>query len=346
MRATFPDEATFRAKLVEAGLGSPEEYRRLVMDNFRRQELIQRLMRKMQEDGKLPPVNVTEQEVQEEFNRRVKDGVPHRPATVTWKQIIINPHPTQKAKDKAKAKADSLLVELKAGADFERVAKRESMDPGSKELGGDLGWHRRGDGLVPDFERWLFVLTPDQLSPVIETVFGYHIIRVDRVRGPEVKARHILISPVMDSGDVARAQVEADSVRTLWLAGVPFDTLAAKHHDFASREETGVLDPYPRDSLPSSYASPFSGKKAGDVFVFPIPVGGRPNVPKFAVVRIETADPGGEYRLSDVRESVRNDLVFAGTRRRFIDSLRKQTYISIRLDAPPPSAAAAKSGTP
>jgi peptidyl-prolyl cis-trans isomerase SurA len=80
------------------------------------------------------------------------------------------------------------------------------MDPGTKQLGGDLGWNRRGGGLVPEFEQMMFALRPGDVSPVIKTAFGYHIIKVDRVQSAEVKARHILISPVIDSADVARAK--------------------------------------------------------------------------------------------------------------------------------------------
>src|SRR5207302_10547720 len=127
-----------------------------------------------------------------------------------------------KNKAAAKAKAESLLVDIKKGADFELLAKRESMDPGSKETGGDLGWNRRSQ-MVREFDRWMFALAPGQLSPVIETQYGYHIIRLDRAQPQEVKARHILIKPKMDSADVAAARLRADSVLAIWKNGkAPF----------------------------------------------------------------------------------------------------------------------------
>ena len=64
------------------------------------------------------------------------------------------------------------VVQLKHGADFEELAKRYSMDPGTKNLGGDLGWNRRGSGLVPEFEAMMFSLRPGELSPVFRTSFG------------------------------------------------------------------------------------------------------------------------------------------------------------------------------
>jgi peptidyl-prolyl cis-trans isomerase SurA len=236
-----------------------------------------------------------------------------------------------------------LLAEIKAGADFEKLAKRESADPGSKDNGGDLGWNRRGK-MVPEFDRWMFALQPGQLSPVIETAFGYHIIRVDRVSPAEVKARHILIAPKIDSLDVARAQLEADSVRTAWLAGAPFDSLAKKHHDFKSGEETTLLTPFPRAQLPTSYQQGFAGKKAKDIVVFPIE--GSSNVPtKFVVAQIAAVEEGGDLTLAEVKERFRARLAEEGGVKRLMDSLRKATYVSIHTDAldlplPPPTAPA------
>lgn len=74
------------------------------------------------------------------------------------------------------ARADSLLAALRAGADFAETAKRFSQDPGSAIKGGDLGWFDRGQ-MVPEFEEAAFKLKPGELSPVVKSMFGYHLIR-------------------------------------------------------------------------------------------------------------------------------------------------------------------------
>jgi len=333
IRSRFSSDAEFRSELAKAGLGSPEEYRRFLMDQMRRGELQRRVIEKMRQEGKVPPVNVSQDEVEEAFNRS-RGSLPRRPATVTFRQIVVAPHASDAQKEVARKKAEALLAEIKSGADFERIAKRESMDSASAQQGGDLGWNGRGT-MVPEFERWMFGLRPGELSPVIETVHGYHIIRVDRVQPREVKSRHILIRPTIDSADVARARAEADTVAQQWTAGVPFDTLARKHHDYASGEETSILTPIARDSIPATYQTAFRGKKPNDVVTFQIP--GVAGVPKFVVARLITSDEGGEYKLSDLRERVRQQLVEEGSIRRFLDSLRKETYVSIRLDGTPGS---------
>jgi peptidyl-prolyl cis-trans isomerase SurA len=177
---------------------------------------------------------------------------------------------------------------------------------------------------------------------VIETPFGYHIVRVDRVQPGEVKARHILIAPKIDSADVERARLVADSVAAAWKAGAPFDSLAKKHHDFASAEETTLLTPFPRAQLPAAYQQAFAGKQAKDFVVFQIP--GNTTVPgKFVVAQIATVEEGGELTLAEVKERFRARLAEEGGVKRLMESLRKGTYVAIRHDAvtvlPQPTAA-------
>ena len=344
VRARFGSETEYRNELAKAGYGTPEEYKRFLTDQVKRDEMIQRTVKKLREDGKIVQANVTDAEVQDAYDR-AKGVLPKREASVGWRQIIIAPHASAAAKERAHAKAESLLVELKAGADFEQLAKRESMDPGSRESGGDLGWNRRGK-MVPEFERWMFGIAPGQMSPVIETTYGYHIIRVDRVQAGEVKAHHILIAPVIDSNDVARARLEADSVKAAWQRGASFDSLAKQHHDFRSGEETTLLTPYPRAQLPSAYQQGFADHKAGDFVVFPIGPGGA-TPPKFVVAQIASMQSGGDLTLPEVKERFRARLAEEGGVKRLMDGLRKATYVNVNdaavlavaVPAPTPAAA-------
>jgi len=325
VRSQFKSDEEYRTELRNAGLGTAEEYRKGLIDQYRRQNLQQKAFAELRKRAK--PANVTEEEVTAAFERSRSD-LQKRPATVTFRQIIVTPKASAPAKAKAKARADSLLAEIRKGGDFELIAKRESMDPGTKQLGGDLGWNRRGSGLVPEFEQMMFALRPGDVSPVIETAFGYHIIRVDRVQSAEVKARHILIAPVIDSADVAAAKVEADSVAAQWRRGVSYDSLLAKHHD--ATEEKGVLQPFTRDSLPASYQAALTGAKPGTItnsFQLANPRG----APKFAVLQVVTATEAGEYDPAEVRDQIRAQLSDERSIRALLDELRKQTYVSLRM---------------
>jgi peptidyl-prolyl cis-trans isomerase SurA len=336
-RSRFATETEFRTALAQASLGTPEEYRKFLIEQYRRQALLERTIRKLTQDGKIVPINVTDSEIVATFERE-KEFLPPKPASVTFKQIVIAPQPTAAAKEVARVKAESLLAQLKSGTDFEKLAKRESMDPLTRETGGDLGWARR-DQNVPEFDRWLFggpfqaALQPGQLSPVVQTAYGFHIIRVDRVQPGEVKAHQILIVPKIDSADFARTEKLADSVAALWKSGVPFDTLAKKYHDYGGKEETSILTPFWRDSLPTSYQKAFMLRKAGDIVTFQIPGSAqRPDVPKFVVAQLQTVDEGGPQTLAELRTAVRDDLARRGGVRRYVDTLKKQTYVSVRLD--------------
>src|SRR3954469_11776009 len=325
IRAQFKSDEEYRTELRNAGLGSDEEYRKSLNEQYRRQNLQQKAFAELRKRAK--PVNVSDEDVTAAFEQS-RTELQKRPPTVTFRQIIVAPKASPAAKAKAKAKADSLLVEIRKGGDFELIAKRESMDPGTKQLGGDLGWNRRGSGLVPEFEQMMFALRPGEVSPVIETAFGYHIIRVDRVQAAEVKARHILIAPVIDSADVAAAKVEADSVAAQWRRGASYDSLVAKHHD--PTEEKGVLQPYPRDSLPASYGGALAGAKAGTI-TDPFQLANPRGQPKYAVLQVVTATDAGEYNQSEIRDQIRTQLSEERSIRQLLDSMRKHTYVSLRM---------------
>lgn len=326
VRSQFASDGEFETALKGEGFGTRDEYRRFLLEQARRAKLQERVVAKLRQEGKLIPVAVSETDVTEAFEKN-RAQLGKRPATVAFRQIVVAPRPSDRAKAVARAKAESLLVDLKKGADFALLAKRESMDSASAQIGGDLGWNRR-DRMVPEFERWMFALPPGQLSPVVETQYGFHIIRVDRVQPGEVKARHILVRPRIDSADVAAARLRADTVLALWQKGTAFDSLVARYHD--RDEEKGSLAPFPRDSLPPSYATAFSGKRTGD-FVPPFAIGADRGRPKFVVARVIESHEAGDYTVADVRNLIRDQLSQERAYRRLIDQMRASTFVSIRL---------------
>lgn len=326
VRAQFPNENEFRTQLRSAGFGTPDEYRRWLMDEARKRLLQQKLFQKLRDEQKLAPAPVSAEEV-EEFFEANKDQISTLPATVTYREIVITPQPSAQEDSAARAKAESLLVEIRNGGDFAQIAKRESMDPGTKELGGDLGWHRRGE-FVNAFDRMYFALPPGQVGPVVKTTFGYHIIKVDRVQPAEVKGRHILIRPTIDSADVARARRLADSVAQLWRNGANYDSLVAKYHDPA--EEKLMPEPFPQDSLPVEYQNAIKGHKAGDI-LDPFPIEDpTTHIPKFFILELTSVSEAREPTVADYRERIRDQLAQEKGMRRYLDNLRKQTYVAIR----------------
>ncbi len=331
-RKRFTAEAEFREALRREGFGTPEDYRRTVREQAKRYKLQQMGYDSLKAHGRLSaPVQVTEAEVATAFEA-AKGRLPKRPATVSFRQIVIAPRASIEARAKARLKAESLFVEIRGGADFAAVAKRESMDPASRELGGDLGWARRGSGFVPEFERAIFDprLTQGSIAPLVETSFGFHIIRIDRVQPAEVKSRHILITPPIDTADVARARTLADSVRRVWAAGTPFDSLSARFHDPA--EERSVPDGFPVDSLPDFYkAAMDSVPVRGFSKPFEIP-DARSGHPKIGIIQVTDRAEGGDFTVADYKDRIRGQLTQEKQIRRMLDQLRREQYVRLLLD--------------
>ena len=327
IRSRFTTEKEFRDELKKSGFGTVDEFRRWLADQSRRSQLQQKLFEKLRTDGKISPSAVSNAEV-DEFFAKNSSQLQKLPATVTLRQIVIAPKPSPRQDTVAVQKAESLYVEITKGGDFEQIAKRESMDPSTKELGGDLGWRRRGD-FVPEFDRVYFALRPGVVSPPIKTVFGYHLIRVDRVQPAEVKGRHILIRPAIDSADVLAARTEANDVAKQWRAGVSFDTLRVKHHD--PSEESSIPQPFPQSQLPQEYQTAITGRKANDILDPFVIVDKSRGTPKFFVVQITSIAGEHEPTVADWREKIRDQLAEEKAIRRYLDGLRKESYVSVRL---------------
>jgi peptidyl-prolyl cis-trans isomerase SurA len=333
VRAQFRSEEEFRSELRRAGFGTPEDYRRRQLELLRRNELQREVVQKLRREQKLAPSPVSDQELSEAYEQS-RATIPKREAQIGFRQIVVANKPTPAAKKAARAKAESLLVEIAKGGNFEQIAKRESMDPGSKEQGGDLGWNRRGN-MVKEFDEMMFALPVGRVSPIVETSFGYHIIRVDRAQPAEVKARHILIRPQIDSGGVARAKAEADSVRAAIERGADFDSLATRHHDPV---ENGSLPEFPRDSLPPAYAQAI-GTAGVNSLVGPFAIDDPANkTQKFVVLKVTMATPAGEYPEAVVKQRLREQVSEAKTVRKLIDNLKKATFVAIRLEDGPRTA--------
>jgi len=134
--------------------------------------------------GGAPPVS--DQQVQQYYQAHQKDF--QVPEEVKVRHILIKVPTGADAKTDAaaKQKAEDLLKQIKGGADFAALAKANSDDPGSKEQGGELGMIQRGV-TVPAFEKAAFDLQPGQISDVIKTQFGYHILKVEEKQTAHLK---------------------------------------------------------------------------------------------------------------------------------------------------------------
>ncbi len=129
-----------------------------------------------------------------EFYNTYKDSLGYVEDRYEISQLIIPIRPGQSSKDQAYQEATHILDQLSQGVPFEDLAQEYSDDLATNQFGGDLGFVRRGEFIL-DFEEVAFDMEPGQVSGVVETDFGYHIIELLEKQGERIHARHILIIP-------------------------------------------------------------------------------------------------------------------------------------------------------
>lgn len=214
-----------------------EEYR----ETYREQLLAQKVQGQLIQNVKITPA-----EVKTFFESIPVDSLPFIPATIELGQIVVDPPVSDELDKVAKEKAEDIRVRLvDKGENFEILASINSNDPGSRDNGGDLGVVSRGD-LVPAFSSAAFKLKDGEISQVVKTQYGYHVIQMIKRQGDQAHIRHILIHPAITSFDVKRAMAKLDSVRAELLTGkLTFATAVGKYSTDEESKRTGgmIADP-------------------------------------------------------------------------------------------------------
>ena len=187
-------------------------------------------------------VSITPEEVKLFFQEMKKSSdIPVMPTTLEISQIIKIPEITLDEKSRIRKKLISFRDRIKNGEDFTVLATLYSDDTESAKNGGELGFVGRG-ALVPEFESAAFSLKGDQISEVIETQFGYHIIQLIERRGETVNVRHILLKPKVSSASLLEAKTQLEKVEGLMKSKeITFEEAARFHSDDVSKNNGGLL---------------------------------------------------------------------------------------------------------
>ena len=229
---------------VEAHFGKPIS--RIKKDFFEEQKKLL-IVNKVQQE-KMQPIQVSRREV-EQFYATKKDSLPQRPPMVKLRHILKEVNAGAAARNAALQQINEIEQKLESGEDFAELAKQFSQDPGSASRGGELGFVGRGT-FVPEFDAVAFQLRDGETSGIVETQFGFHIIRMIEHRGEEINARHILIQLPKTDEDAALAEQEINSIRSRILAGASFADVAKEvSDDLESKARGGDLDWLPKNAL-------------------------------------------------------------------------------------------------
>lgn len=176
-----------------------------------RDDIYQQLLSDKMRAGVFSDLDVTPAEVFSFFDKIPKDSLPYFNSEVEIGQIVIFAEPTLAQKEQARMQAEKIIEDIKIGSDFGFQALLYSDDPGSATKDGYLGYVKRGE-LVPEFEAVAFRLEVGQISEVVETEFGFHIIQLLDRKGDRIEVRHILITPDIDNSNLLTAQEDIEEV--------------------------------------------------------------------------------------------------------------------------------------
>lgn len=176
-------------------------------------------------------VEITPNEVIAFFDQIPPDSLPYLPAEVELGEISMKTIISEEAKTSAYSKLDKVRSRIiNDGESFAELASLFS-DDGSAQNGGDLGWAKRG-AYVPEFEATAFSLEPGEISEIIETKFGYHLLELLERRGNNIKVRHILIKPEITPDDITKTKNLLDSVKTLIMNdSITFEVAVKRYGD-------------------------------------------------------------------------------------------------------------------
>lgn len=230
---------------LEEYYGQPmRKIRRTFRENVEENLLVRTLQQK-----KFREVKISRREV-EEFYQTHKDSLPGIKASVRLSHVLVNIAPGDAAVEAAKAKIDTLLQRVRGGEDFATLARLYSEDPGSATKGGELGFIQRGD-FVKEFEEAAFALQPGEISGVVRSPFGFHVIQLIDRRGEKINARHILVRLSTSASDEKAAEAFVRQLRDDILAGkTSFEEAAKKYSsDQTSSEKGGDLGWFESDQL-------------------------------------------------------------------------------------------------
>jgi peptidyl-prolyl cis-trans isomerase SurA len=197
-----------------------------------RQAIEEQLLVQQMQDKITGNLKVTPGEVRAYYARIPKDSLPFIPSEIEIAQIIVKPEISEEEKRKVRDKLNKIRNDILRGSSFALKAKVYSMDRASAEQGGELGFLTRED-LVPEFAAVAFRLKPGEVSEIVETDFGFHIIELIEKRGELANFRHILIRPEISDEAYLKAEDKIDSVYRMIGTNdtLTFEKLAELHSD-------------------------------------------------------------------------------------------------------------------
>jgi len=215
------DEQTFRQELFEINKVN---------------QLSQKMQSKIVDE-----IEITPEEVKQFFNNIPRYDLPIFGAELEISQIVVKPEVSEAEKKKVIDRLESIRDDVVInGSSFATKAILYSQDPGSRSTGGKYTLNRNRPQMVKEFRDVAYRLKENEVSEPFETEFGWHIVKVDRIRGQEVDVRHILLTPEISPDAMAEAKKKVDLIRKRVVDGeLSFQEAAKSFSDEKSTKNNG-----------------------------------------------------------------------------------------------------------
>ena len=199
-----------KEKLEEYKKQSIAQMRNELHDTMRDRKMAEEMRKELVKD-----IAVTPAEVRRFFKDLPEDSIPYVPTEVEVQIITQTPKIEQEEINRVKEQLREFTDRVTKGeTQFSTLARLYSEDPGSARQGGELGYSGRGT-LDPAFANVAFNLTsPNKVSKIVESEFGFHIIQLIDKRGDKINCRHILLKPVVSDSSITKSLARLDSIRT------------------------------------------------------------------------------------------------------------------------------------
>jgi peptidyl-prolyl cis-trans isomerase SurA len=243
------------------------EIREDFRQNVKEQMMVDQVQQTLVKDVKITPA-----EVRRMFNKLPSDSVPVINTEYEIGRITKQPAISKEELDATRDRLKALRERILNGESFNALAVLYSDDPGSSRRGGEVGFVSRGQ-LYPEYEATAFTLKKGEISDVIKTKAGYHIIQLIERRGEQVNTRHILLMPKVSSDELNKATKLLDSVAVLIREKkMTFSEAALKYSDDPGKINNGlIVNPstgntkFSQSQLSETVAKTVAGLKVGEV---------------------------------------------------------------------------------
>jgi len=313
------------AERVEQYFGKPvSRIKREYRDDIKKQLIVQTYQAK-----KMQPIQVSRREIQNFFTT-MKDSIPENPVRAKMRHILLEVKPGGEERDMAMNRITAIRERLVQGEEFADLAREYSEDPGTAPQGGDLGYIERGT-LFQDFEQVAFLLEPGEVSEVVESPVGLHLIQIQDKRGDQVRVSHILIRLDVSDTDESYTVKQIHEIRDRIMAGEDFSELARQYSDDeTTRESGGDLGLVVIDQLQiPEFKNAVDTLEAGEI--------SQPFATQFGhhIVKVENRLEPRPLTLEEDWEQISAYALQAKQMKYFqelIEDLRKSVYIEVKED--------------